>query len=1390
MQMSCIGFFVCPFKDNCSFDLCSFFQIINFNKMSEVSSRINVYINGREAAKSLKDLQADSIRLTQELSGMTAGTDAFVKKSKELAKVEASVAKMTKAYEALVKEAGGGLDTVIEKQKKLQAELAKPDLSAEARAKLIAELKTVNLQYEQMSHIMNGLKKDGVSLRDLEAYQKALTKEIKNSTLSVEQLEAKYKELNEVTAIINEHKAKLKGTNQTIAEQQEGLRGISGAFTQLSGAAQAYIGNLAANMTMDAVNMVTSQLMNVKEKVVDYQQSLSELSAVTGVSGEGLTDLEGRAESLTTIITEGGQQITNSSTDILKAFQLVGSAKPELLKNAEGMQAITKEAIILSKASKQTLPEAIENLTTIMEQFNAPADQAGRYINAMAAGAKEGSVEIKETSNAVQKFGAVSKSMNVSVEESIALVQTMGKTFKSGEETGTALRNVLSKIQAPENLSKEALEGLNRYNVNLNVLKDTTLPVSVRLKELSKIQGDAALMGKVFGDENLVAGRVILSNIPKFEGLTKAVSNTNEAYTQAGIMADNLGNDIKVMQDEIDGAATGLGKALSPALRSVTQGFTEGVKWAREHWGTIVIWTKAIVTAGAVVGSYYATVKWLPALKELWAKRQVVLTAATAAYETLLGVLSGRITVATIAQRLMNIAMSLNPIGLVVAGITALIGAYAMYSSQVTQAVKNQQMLNDINATAMKNIAGEKVQLEQLLKIAKDEKASKEDRLKAIKKLNEISPEYLSGLTLENIKTQEGTDLVNKYVAAIEKKAKAEAALQKRTELEKEMIDLKANQTDTGPGVMQQTWNIIKAGGNVAQSAMNNAVSSAENYKEKVGEVESKIKSLNDYIGKNQIDITGTSTPTTPNAPKNTVIAKGDDKAKESLEKLKRFQEELKNFENDMVQRTAEAEQAEELKIKEKYQKQLDALEDFKKAYPAKKSEANALESAFTQQMNMELIALNISRINKIQSDVDKHQQEAYEKTLTAEDREKAHIVDKYAKDIAYLKEVEADKIKVSEDAKKKAHAQLIALEAAQQTEMEAIDAKKQAKDKENAEKNAQEKIDIQDKINKALADTTISTLDRELSQLDLQYKALLELAKKQGIHVTALEEAIAKKRKDIIYKSEKDSLEKTIETNQKKLQAYSQLYKELGNVFAAAGELFAKEGEKNTAFQKAMTLAQIAFDTASGISSAIAAGMKVGITPIEKAIVIAGGIALVLTNIARAKKVLTEAPVVKQKYEGGYSDDVIGATDGKRYKVNYVGRPKTGMLPDSPTVYPSASGYPILASEKGREYLVANEDLSVPAIFRHVEAIENLKRNGTTSVTHTQMKEGGYTSEVGNKSNDTIDSNNYLLSIEIKRLNDNIENGILAVVNDDTITALFRRYDKLNKASGLSTYP
>lgn len=296
-------------------------------------------------------------------------------------------------------------------------------------------------------------------------------------------------------------------------------------------------------------------LVNSVKKIADFEEAVSNLSAITGAVGKDLDFLSNRAIEL-------GKATTKSSIDTVQAFKLIASAKPELLENAQALAATTKEAITLSEASGLALPDAALALTSALNQFNLGADQSSRLINVLAAGSKFASAEIPDLTASLKEFGGVADTLGVSVEQASAAVETLSAKDLKGQRAGMMLRNVFLKLGSTTDRK------LNPKIVGL----------STALENLAPIQDDVTKLTKMFGRQNVLAAQTLIKQRRRLDDLTVAMTDTNIAYEQASINTNNLNSDIKKLGSAWEGFILGLNQGegqISNTLRRSTQFVTE-----------------------------------------------------------------------------------------------------------------------------------------------------------------------------------------------------------------------------------------------------------------------------------------------------------------------------------------------------------------------------------------------------------------------------------------------------------------------------------------------------------------------------------------------------------------------------------------------------------------------------------------------------------------------------------------------------------------------------------------------------------------------------------------------------------------------------------------------
>lgn len=530
--------------------------------------------------KGIRDSAQQTITLLNKLRSEVEGTASSLKKGFGNTKIDSvqTIEKLVKTQEKANKLK---IQAIEIDKKKAQAE--KNQATAEREILRIEEQRTRNRkadiqlksaesrenerlrkQREKQAKVIkdenDAYKKLVKSTRDLKNESKRLgaellnlEKEGKRNTKEFRELEKQY---NRVTKSAQKGDAQLKKLDKTVGDNFRNVGNYNSAIATLRNG----LGQLGLAFGIGTI------VRTGAEEVINFNQAVADLSAITGASGQ---DLEAYKKSAN----EMGIEVEGGASAVIEAFKLIGSAKPELLSNSDALIELTESAVLLSQASGQTLPEASKNLTDAMNQFGASSDEAGKFIDVLASGSKFGSAEIPKITEALLKFGAIAKSSNVNIQESTALIELLAENGQKGAEAGTKLRNVLLKLASPDALPKEAQESLKELGISFETLSDETIPFEQRLQELTPLLEDNTAMTKVFGVENVVAGQIILDNTDRLAELTKQMDTNGVAQEQANKRTNTLGHALMNLKNSFLGLFTSMGDG-----QGSMQFFIDGIK--------------------------------------------------------------------------------------------------------------------------------------------------------------------------------------------------------------------------------------------------------------------------------------------------------------------------------------------------------------------------------------------------------------------------------------------------------------------------------------------------------------------------------------------------------------------------------------------------------------------------------------------------------------------------------------------------------------------------------------------------------------------------------------------------------------------------------------------
>lgn len=339
--------------------------------------------------------------------------------------------------------------------------------------------------------------------------------------------------------------------------QQEAKK-TAASFDQIGTSLTGLAGRIAG---LAGVGLSLGSLISINRQ---YGQSLSDLSAITGATGTALRQYDEAAQ-------EMGRTTEYSASQAAESIKLMASAKPELMKTSEGLITATKSALILAQAAGTTLPDATRTLALSLNQFGAGAEQADRYINVLAAGAKYGSSEITDTAEAIKNGGVAAAQAGIGFETLNAAIQVLAEREVKGGQAGTALRNIILTLE----------KGTEQ------TLKPSVVGLSQALENLSNKNLSTAEAVKLFKIENISAASILVQNRGKLKELVDELTGTNTAYEQASIRVNNLNGDLLGLTSAFEGMAIRVGQASGGTLRSGVQSATEAVNFLSDNFNTV-----------------------------------------------------------------------------------------------------------------------------------------------------------------------------------------------------------------------------------------------------------------------------------------------------------------------------------------------------------------------------------------------------------------------------------------------------------------------------------------------------------------------------------------------------------------------------------------------------------------------------------------------------------------------------------------------------------------------------------------------------------------------------------------------------------------------------------
>jgi TP901 family phage tail tape measure protein len=240
-----------------------------------------------------------------------------------------------------------------------------------------------------------------------------------------------------------------------------------------------------------------------------YEESVKDLSALTGIQGERLDELTNKADHLAL---RWGLDAKN----IVTGMKRIASNKSEFIEVEGAIERVAEASALLARASGLTFFKSGETITATMNQFKLGLGDTERIVHMFAEAAKLGSFEVDRLSQVFGRAGGAMTSIGADLGDTMAIAMIGSRLGLTGEMVGTQMKTGMLRLAQKKDIFNPAIVGFENA-----------------LDNISKAGLEPDQLMSIFGLESFQVAEAFSSNIKLFKKWKKEITGTNTAWQQA-----------------------------------------------------------------------------------------------------------------------------------------------------------------------------------------------------------------------------------------------------------------------------------------------------------------------------------------------------------------------------------------------------------------------------------------------------------------------------------------------------------------------------------------------------------------------------------------------------------------------------------------------------------------------------------------------------------------------------------------------------------------------------------------------------------------------------------------------------------------------------------------
>ena len=409
------------------------------------------------------------------------------------------------------------------------------------------------------------------------------------------------RQIQDLSSELHENKTKLSDAeyaadklDNSLEEVESSAKKADDGFTMF----KATLANLAADAIMRAVDGIKNLVGNVIELGQNFTSTMSEVSAISGATGEDFEKLEAcaREYGATTVFS------ASNAAEALKYMSLAGW-------DADQSTSALGGVLNLAAASGMELGAASDMVTDYLSAFAMEAGDAAYFADLLSYAQSHSNTTAEALGEAYKNCAANLNAAGQDVETVTSLLEGMANQGYKGSEAGTAMAAIMRDIT---NGMKDGAIKIGETSVavmdaqgNFRDLTDILTGVEAATNGMGDAERAVALSSTFTADSTKGLNLILnegMDNIAGYEEELRGASGSAEEM--ANIMNDNLSGDVAAMNSAFEELGLKIYDALESKLRAGVQFITNGVipaiEWLGGHIPEVTI---AVSGLGAVIAA-------------------------------------------------------------------------------------------------------------------------------------------------------------------------------------------------------------------------------------------------------------------------------------------------------------------------------------------------------------------------------------------------------------------------------------------------------------------------------------------------------------------------------------------------------------------------------------------------------------------------------------------------------------------------------------------------------------------------------------------------------------------------------------------------------------------